>query len=211
MNHSASLLLFTALVFGIIVLPGLDMAFVMGSSLVAGRRHGMAAVAGVIAGGVGHVVLILLGIGMLLKVIPGAFNTLLLAGAIYIAWIGISLLRTSSGFGFHHGNAIAGSEWATVRRGALTCLMNPKAYLFMLAVFPQFLRAEYGPLWMQALELWLIIAATQLVVYGAVAMAAAQTRGWLTRKPAAGIAASRAIGGVLVAAALFTAFEGWRA
>lgn len=211
MNHSASLLLFTALVFGIIVLPGLDMAYVMGSSLVAGRRHGMAAVAGVIAGGVGHVVLILLGIGMLLKVIPGAFNALLLAGAIYIAWIGISLLRTSSGFGFHHGNAIAGSEWATVRRGALTCLMNPKAYLFMLAVFPQFLRAEYGPLWMQALELWLIIAATQLVVYGAVAMAAAQTRGWLARKPAAGIVASRAMGGVLVAAAGFTAFEGWRA
>lgn len=211
MNHSASLLLLTALVFGIIVLPGLDMAYVMGSSLVAGRRHGMAAVVGIIAGGVGHVVLTLLGIGMLLKVIPGAFNALLLAGAIYIAWIGISLLRTSSGFGFHQGNAITGSEWATVRRGALTCLMSPKAYLFMLAVFPQFLRAEYGPLWMQALELWLIIAATQLVVYGAVAMTAAQTRGWLARRPAAGIVASRAMGGVLVAAAGFTAFEGWRA
>ena len=50
MSHAADLLLFAALVFGIVVLPGLDMAFVMGSSLTAGRRHGLAAVAGVVTG-----------------------------------------------------------------------------------------------------------------------------------------------------------------
>lgn len=209
MSHSADLLLFAALVFGIIVLPGLDMAFVMGSSLTAGRRHGFAAVAGITAGGACLVVMTTLGIGVLLKLVPAAFNALLLAGALYIAWIGISLLRADSGFGVQTGGS-AMPAWTTFRRGALTCLMNPKAYLFMLAVFPQFLRAEYGPLWSQALVLWVIIALTQMAVYGAVALAAAQARGWLLRQPAAGVITARVVGVVLVGAALFTGFEGWR-
>ena len=210
MSHIASLLLFAALVFGIVVLPGLDMAFVMGSSLVAGRRHGLAAVAGVIAGGICHVVMTTLGISVLLKVIPGAFNALLLGGALYIAWIGVSLLRSDSAFGMQDRARSSGSAWVTFRRGALTCLMNPKAYLFMLAVFPQFLRAEYGPLWTQALALWIIIAVTQACVYGGIALAAAQARGWLVTRPGAAIAASRAVGVVLIIAALFTGVEGWR-
>ena len=209
MSHSADLLLFAALVFGIIVLPGLDMAFVMGSSLTAGRRHGLAAVAGVVAGGACLVVMTTLGIGVLLKVVPAAFNALLLAGALYIAWIGISLLRADSAFGIQ-AEAGAMPAWTTFRRGTLTCLMNPKAYLFMLAVFPQFLRAEYGPLWSQALVLWMIIAVTQVAVYGAVAFAAAQARGWLLRRPVAGIVTARVVGTVLIGAALFTGFEGWR-
>lgn len=209
MSHSADLLLFAALVFGIIVLPGLDMAFVLGSSLTAGRRHGLTAVAGITVGGACLVVMTTLGIGVLLKVIPAAFNALLLAGALYIAWIGISLLRADSAFGMQTQDAVA-SAWTTFRRGALTCLMNPKAYLFMLAVFPQFLHAEYGPLWSQALVLWMIIAITQIAVYGAVALAAAQARGWLVRRPAAAAVVARVVGVVLIGAALFTGFEGWR-
>ena len=210
MTHTASLTLFALLVFGIVVLPGLDMAFVMGSSLVAGRRHGLAAVGGIVAGGVCHVVMTTLGISVLLKVIPGAFNALLIAGALYIAWIGIALLRSDSAFGMRDRARSIGSAWLTFRRGMLSCLMNPKAYLFMLAVFPQFLRAEYGPLWTQAMMLWIIIALTQTVVYGGVALAAAQARGWLVGRPAAAILASRTVGVVLVVAAVFTGFEGWR-
>lgn len=47
----------------------------------------------------------------------------------------------------------------------LTCLLNPKAYLFMFAVFPQFLRPEAGGIWLQATILGTIIAATQFSVY----------------------------------------------
>jgi len=151
-----------------------------------------------------------LGISVLLKVIPGAFNALLLGGALYIAWIGLSLLRSDSAFGMQDRARSNGSAWVTFRRGALTCLMNPKAYLFMLAVFPQFLRAEYGPLWSQALMLWIIIALTQACVYGGIALAAAQARGWLTRRPEAAVAASRMVGVVLIIAAVFTGVEGWR-
>lgn len=85
MTHYAHLWWFFVLVFGVVLLPGLDMAFVLSSALTGGRRKGLAAVAGIIVGGVCHVVMTALGISMLLQLLPGAFNALLLAGALYIA------------------------------------------------------------------------------------------------------------------------------
>ncbi|MHB1058379.1 MAG: LysE family translocator [Rhodanobacter sp.] len=209
MSHYEQLWLFVVLVFGIIVLPGLDMAFVLGSTLAGGRRRGFAAVAGIIAGGVCHVVMTALGISVLIRLIPGAFNALLLAGALYIAWIGISLLRSESSFGLQPDTRPR-SHAATFRQGMLTSLLNPKAYLFMLAIFPQFLRPDYGLIWLQALVMWLIIALNQLCVYGGVALMADRARSWLHGKPAAGMMATRCVGALLVAAAMFTGFEGWR-
>lgn len=209
MNHVEQLWLFFALVFGIMVLPGLDMAFVLGSTLAGGRRRGFAALAGVVAGGVCHVVMTALGISVLLKWIPGAFNALLLAGALYIAWIGLSLMHSDAAPTMRP-DAPRRSHAATFRQGMLTCLLNPKAYLFMLAIFPQFLRPEHGPIAMQALVLWLIIALNQLCVYGGLALIADRARAWLQGKPTAGMLATRCVGALLIAAAMFTGIEGWR-
>jgi threonine/homoserine/homoserine lactone efflux protein len=214
MTHYAHLWLFFVIVFGVIALPGLDMAFVLGSALSGGRRSGMAAVSGIVAGGVCHVTMTALGIGMLLKLIPGVFNAVLLAGALYIAWIGLSLVRSKSGFdspGFDaSANSAARAPHATFWQGMFTALLNPKAYLFMLAIFPQFLRPSYGAIWVQALVLWGIIAITQFVVYGGIAWMADAVRAWLGRKPDSGLLATRWVGVLLIAAALFTGVEGWR-
>jgi len=51
MDHFSHLWLFFLMVLGIIVLPGLDMAFVLASSLTSGHRAGLVAVAGIVAGG----------------------------------------------------------------------------------------------------------------------------------------------------------------
>lgn len=210
MTQYAHLWLFATLVLGVVVLPGLDMAYVMGSAITGGRRKGFAALAGVITGGICHVLMTALGISVLLRLVPGAFNALLLAGAAYIAWIGCSLLRSDGTFGAI-GPSADRPFAATLRQGLLTCLMNPKAYLFMLAIFPQFLRPQYGPLWIQAVVLWLIIACNQLCVYGGLALAADAVRRWLSRKPAAAPMAARVVGVLLIAAAMFTGFEGWKA
>jgi threonine/homoserine/homoserine lactone efflux protein len=208
MNHYEQLWLFFVLVFGIVVLPGLDMAFVMGSALAGGRSRGFAAVAGIIAGGICHVLMTALGISVLIKLIPGTFNALL-AGALYIGWIGMSLMRSESSFGLHPDTKLR-SRAATFRQGMLTSLLNPKAYLFMLAIFPQFLRPDYGLIWLQALVMWLIIALNQLCVYGGIALMADRARRWLHGRPAAGMMATRCVGALLIAAAMFTGFESWR-
>lgn len=198
------------MVFGIVLLPGLDMAFILASSLVGGRAAGLSAVAGIIAGGVCHVAMGALGIMAVLQLVPGAFNLVLWAGALYIAWIGVSLLRSNSVFHDQTSDQ-ARPHLATFQRGILTSLLNPKAYLFMLAVFPQFLKPQYGAMVTQAVILWAIIAATQALVYGGVVIAGDGLRAWLQATPSANLALARAVGLLLVATALFTGFQGWRA
>lgn len=209
MSYGANLWLFSLVLLGVIVLPGLDMAFVMASSLVDGRRSGLAAVAGIVAGGVCHVLMTALGLDVLLAVWPSAFNAVLVAGAIYIAWIGWSLLRAGAAF---DGVPATTSRpvSATFRRGMLTSLLNPKAYVFMLAIFPQFLRRDFGPWWQQVVVLGVIIAASQVLVYGALALAADRSRDWLGRNPAANSLIARSVGVILLVAAALTAWRGWR-
>jgi threonine/homoserine/homoserine lactone efflux protein len=209
MSHYAHLWLFFVFVLGIMLLPGLDMAYILGSALAGGRRAGFMALAGVAAGGTCHVIAGVLGISVLLKLYPAAFKIMLLLGAAYIAWIGFTVLMSASAF---HLKKEAGrrSPAATFRQGMVTCLLNPKAYLFMLAVFPQFLRPEYGPLWLQGVLMWLIILAGMAGVYGPLAYAAGRFRNWLEGNPASAVLVSRVVGAMLMAVALFTALDGWR-
>ena len=208
MIEYAHLWLFFVILLGVVMLPGLDMAYVLGSSLTGGRAHGLVAVAGMVAGGVVHVTVGALGLAALIRYFPGAFNAILLAGALYIAWIGVSVLRSTSGFG--NVSQRERSAWTTFRDAALTNLLNPKAYLFMLAIFPQFLRPEYGVLWIQAVVLGVIIALTQTGVYGAVAVVAGGLREWMQRNPEAGVIVNRVVGIALILAAIATGVDGWQ-
>ena len=208
LTHTSHLWLFGLMVLGIIALPGMDMAFVMASALAGGRQLGMAAVAGIAAGGVVHVVMATLGVGLLLGLYPVAFNALLLAGSLYIAYIGWSLWRGAAALG-EVGQVPRVTAAQTFWRGVLSCLMNPKAYVFMVAVFPQFVRPEYGPLVMQAVVMSAIIAVTQIIVYGAMAWGAGSLQIWLRNNPRSQVIIGRGVGVFLILAALWTGWHGW--
>jgi threonine/homoserine/homoserine lactone efflux protein len=209
LTQTGHLWLFSLMVLGIIALPGMDMAFVVANALAGGRKRGLAAVAGIVAGGVVHVVMATLGLGLLLSVYPVAFNALLLAGSIYIATIGWTLWQGAAALG-EVGQVPRRTVLQTVWRGALSCLMNPKAYVFMVAVFPQFVRPAYGPLITQAILMSLIIAVTQVLVYGAMAWGAGSLQIWLRNNPRSQVLTGRGVGLFLILAAVFTGVQGWR-
>jgi len=209
MSDVTHLWLFFTLVFGIVIVPGMDMTFVLANALSGGRRSGLYATAGVIFAGICHVVVGALGVSAVLRLFPAAFNAMLLLGAAYIAWLGLCLLRSGASLDAIPATARR-SDWAAFRQGALTNLLNPKAYLFMLAVFPQFLKPEAGPLWLQAAILSAIIALTQFGVYGGLALAAAGSRNALAGNPRAAVTIGRSVGALLIFVAAFTAWEGWR-
>ena len=203
---TSPLWLYFVLVAGIIVLPGMDMAFVLASALAGGRRAGLAAVGGLVAGGWLHLVLGAVGIGLLLQGAPGLFEALLVAGGLYIGWIGLSLLRGATSLG--EAATVPRPALATFGRALATCLLNPKAYVFTLAVFPQFLRSDARPFAVQALSMAAITSFTQVAVYGGIALAAAGTRTWLARNPDAQRRLGHAVGLLLIAAAAWTAAHG---
>jgi threonine/homoserine/homoserine lactone efflux protein len=207
MTQSANLWLYFLVVSGVIILPGMDMAFVMGSSLTGGRRVGLAAVAGIVAGGFCHMIIGATGISVILKLIPIAFIGMLLAGSCYIAWIGWSLVRVSSLV----APTLAKGAYTTRQsfwRAMATCLLNPKAYVFMLAIFPQFIHTDQGSIWAQTSVLSLITAGTQIAVYGGLALVAAQAQTALATQPTLNAWMAKSVGLVLIGASALTLYSG---
>lgn len=206
MTYGENLWLFFTLLFGIIILPGMDMMFVLANALTRGRAAGLAATAGMMLGGLVHSAYGALGVGLLAKLLPVLFTPLMVAGALYMAWIGITLIRSAIVVD-KVGHADTASNWEAFRRGAITCLINPKAYMFMLAVYPQFLKPDFGPLAPQALVMAAMTAGTQFAVYGAIAVAAGRASGMLVGNPSGTVWIGRGCGGVLVLIAGITLWE----
>src|SRR3954447_2787937 len=95
MTYTGNLWLFLTLLFGIIIVPGMDMLFVLANALTGGRRAGLTATTGIMAGGLVHTAFGAIGVGVLLHLAPSLFTLMLYAGAGYMAWIGITLVRSS--------------------------------------------------------------------------------------------------------------------
>ena len=208
MAYADNLWLFTALLFGIVVVPGMDMLFVLASTLAGGLRTGLAATAGLMAGGAVHTLFGALGVGILLTWAPLLFNTMLLAGTAYMAWIGFTLLRSTITVD-PIGRAASQSLRTTFRQGFATCLLNPKAYLFVIAVYPQFMRPQFGPVWSQALAMGTLTVLMQLGVYGGLALAAGRSARLLTGNGGFTMWLGRGAGLLLIAVAAATAWSGW--
>lgn len=95
MTYSQNLWLFFTLLFGIRVVPGMDMIFVLANALTRGRSAGLAATGGIVAGGLVHSLYGAVGVGLLATLVPVLFKPLLIAGALYMAWIGVTLIRSA--------------------------------------------------------------------------------------------------------------------
>jgi threonine/homoserine/homoserine lactone efflux protein len=206
MTYFQSVWLFSVLLFGIIIVPGMDMFFVMANSLAGGRKMGLAATLGVMAGGVYHSVFGAVAVGIVLSMAPQLLTAILIASALYMAWIGASLVRSSITVA-----SIGTADGKSLRRafvqGLVTCVLNPKAYVFVIAVYPTFIQPRFGPIWSQALVMGALTMLMQLGIYGTVAIAAAKGRDLVIRNPAATIWTGRIVGAVFVAVAIITLWE----
>jgi threonine/homoserine/homoserine lactone efflux protein len=117
--------------------PGADMLFVAGTGAARGRRAGVLAALGVGAGCALHTGLAAVGLSALIAASELAFNLVRWAGAGYLVWLGIGLLRPRRPSGAAAALPAGHPFW----QGALTNALNPKVALFFLAFLPQFIEA----------------------------------------------------------------------
>jgi len=124
------------------ITPGVDMALIATRSAAQGFRAGAAAALGVGAGCGVHVAAAAFGLSALIASSATAFALLRWAGAAYLVWLGIGLMRSapSNPTGAASTTSMAAASWARVfRQGFLTNALNPKVALFFLAFLPQFI------------------------------------------------------------------------
>jgi threonine/homoserine/homoserine lactone efflux protein len=144
------LALFAVAVLVINATPGVDLAFTLVSTLKGGVRAGLAAAAGIGAGCVIHTLAAAFGLAALLAASSLAFNVVKWAGAAYLLWLAVGMLRQglrgaapSAADGPEATLAAsAPSPWRLFRQGFLTNMLNPKVALFFLALLPQFIDAD---------------------------------------------------------------------
>jgi threonine/homoserine/homoserine lactone efflux protein len=182
------------------VVPGLDTALVLRSALVQGTKLAFATSLGIGSGALLWGIFAALGVSAVLTASTVAYTCLRLAGAVYLVWMGVSLLRRSIGreldFRASAGDPLpAGlSAWRAWRKGLLTNLLNPKIGAFYVAVLPQFLPPETSHLLMGIL-LALVHDAEGMLWFTILILGARRVRRWLDRR-----AAQRAVDGVTGAA-----------
>jgi threonine/homoserine/homoserine lactone efflux protein len=203
MTYAYNLWIFSVLLFGIIIVPGMDMFFVIANALTGGRARGLSATAGVMLGGVFHTVFAAVCVGVLTTLPSLVLTAILLSGAAYMAWIGWTLLRSSITVSSLGQNGSSSMQQA-FGQGFVTCVLNPKAYMFTLAVYPQFMLPKFGSMLGQAMVLGLITIVTQGLVYGGLALAAAKSRDFLTGYPAVTTWIGRSAGAVFLCVAAWT-------
>ena len=147
----AEAMTFLGIVVVLTVTPGADMALVMRHVLEHGLRGAWPTIAGVLSGLVVHVTLCVAGLSVVLRQSDVAFTTVKLAGAAWLAWMGISALWAALR---SRGSEQADEEAIARRagplparrlylRGLLTNVLNVKIALFYIAFLPQF--APAGP------------------------------------------------------------------
>jgi leucine efflux protein len=142
----------------IILLPGPNSLYVLSVAARRGIRSGYAAAAGVWTGDAVLMTLSAAGVASLLQANEVAFSVVKWAGASYLLWLAIGMLRTAWGMWrsrrtmaeqLADATAEAGVEARTrgerpYRRALVISLLNPKAILFFVAFFVQFVDPAYA-------------------------------------------------------------------
>ncbi|RKE19910.1 leucine efflux protein LeuE [Streptomyces sp. TLI_171] len=135
----------------IVLLPGPNSLYVLSVAARKGIRTGYRAACGVFLGDLTLISLTSLGAASLLRANPAVFAVVKFGGAAYLLWIGLGMLRAARQMWRERSvvAAAAGTEPVEdterpFRRALVISLLNPKAILFLLSFFTQFVDPTYG-------------------------------------------------------------------
>lgn len=120
-----------------VISPGPDFAMVSRNSLMLSRRAGVLTAVGIGLGVLVHVSYTVLGVGLLIQHSLWLFNTIKLAGAAYLVYLGIKMLRARSAQVADTARLAPLSDLTALRTGFFTNALNPKTTIFILSLFMQ--------------------------------------------------------------------------
>ena len=183
--------------FILIAIPGPSVVFTIGRALAYGRAVALATVVGNTLGLLTIVILVAFGLGVIVEESIVVFMILKFAGAAYLVWLGIQAIRHRKAFSVN--NAGVGGlpvlSWPKViRQGFIVGVSNPKAFMIIGAVLPQFIDRGHGHVQAQMLLLGLIAVVIGLLSDSLWAVIASQLRTWFNASPRRGEAMG-AVGG----------------
>jgi threonine/homoserine/homoserine lactone efflux protein len=174
------------------------------NAVMGGRRSGVFAAVGVTVGLTIWTAAAAFGIAALLRASAVGFFALKIAGAVYLTWIGIQMLR-SHGLVGEDPSGRGASGLRALRQGLLSDLGNPKIAILFTSLLPQFVHG-HGSAFVPLLFMGLTFAVLTLAWLAAYALVVGHASG-LLRRPRVRKALDRFTGVVLIGFGVRLAFE----
>lgn len=187
----------------LLVAPGPTIMMVLSYALTQGKRVAVASALGVATGDLVAMTLSVIGLGALLLTSALAFTLLKWAGAVYLVWLGIRMIR-NAGQASPLLDKPAGERPGKVYRDLATVTaLNPKSNTFFVAFVPQFITPEaaFAPQAAILIMTFVTIAGINALLF---ALAANRMRALITR-PVTLTWLTRAGGATLIGMGLLTA------
>lgn len=167
-----SLLAFALTCFVIEITPGPNMAYLAALSLSQGMRAGFAAVIGIALGLSVYGILAALGLGVVIDNSRILYEALRWAGVLYLLWLAWEAWSSETETSPGRAENIDAQPWTAFRRGLITNLLNPKAAIFYVAILPEFVRIDAGPVPAQTLMLSAIYVSIATAIHATIVLLA---------------------------------------
>jgi len=193
---------------GIILLPGPNSLYVLSVATARGVRAGYQGAFCVFVGDTILLCLTALGAASLLRTHPALFMVVKYAGAAYLTWVGINLIRGAIAK-WRSGTPVDVDADAAVsqmvanlqqpfKRALVISLLNPKAILFLLSFFVQFIDPTYDTPAVPFLILGGIIMGLSALYLSALIFAGARLAQGFSRRKRLSSSLSGAVGGLFM-------------
>ena len=193
---------------GIILLPGPNSLYVLSVATARGVRAGYQGAFGVFVGDTILLALTALGAASLLRTHPALFMVVKYAGAAYLTWVGINLIRGAiakwrSGTAVEVDADVAVTQMVAnlqqpFKRALVISLLNPKAILFLLSFFVQFIDPTYDTPAVPFLILGGIIMGLSALYLSALIFAGARMAQTFSRRQRLSASLSSAVGALFM-------------
>lgn len=203
MPDIGSIITFGVASVALLLIPGPAVIYILNRSVSDGREVGLAAVAGLELGNMVHVVAASAGLSAVLATSATAFNTVKWLGAGYLVFVGVRtlLMRPAT----MSGDSTSVSLKRSFTQGVVVNTLNPKVALFFVSYLPQFIDADKGAAWSQALVLGTVFVLIGCCTDGMYALTASALRNKLLTGRALPIVQRYVAGTVFVALGVMAA------
>jgi leucine efflux protein len=171
----------------IILVPGPNSLYVFTVASRCGIATAYRGACGIFVGDTVLMVLATSGAASVLKANPALFNVLRYAGALYLVWLGIGLLRAAHEQWHSRARPVASAPPSTsfapppapFRTALLISLLNPKAILFFVSFFIQFVSPQAAHPALAFFMLGAIVQTFSMLYLSALILGGAKFAQWL--------------------------------
>ncbi len=190
----------------IVLLPGPNSLYVMSVASRWGVGAGYRGACGIFAGDTILMILAATGTSSLLRATPELFMAIKYAGAAYLAWIGLGLIRAAIA-NWRRPQTVevespsqppAASAARPFRSALLISLMNPKAILFFVSFFIQFVDPNYAYPGLSFVILGAIVQVCSALYLSALIFGGAYLAAQFRRRRRLAAAATGSVGGLFI-------------